>query len=66
MQHYHWPELNQVALELICENQATSPVYMLVFSGNTHCTKAFAKIMITKNISWSKDVIIFCTGRDTR
>ena len=55
-----------MALELFCENQAALPVYMQAFSDNSHDAKAFAEVMITTNISWSKDVIIFCTERDTR
>lgn len=38
----HRPELNQVILELICENQAGIPVYMQALSGNTNDQKAFA------------------------
>ena len=40
----HRPELNQVVLELICENQAGLPVYMQALSGNTNDTKAFAEV----------------------
>ena len=43
----HRPELNQVILELICENQAGIPVYMQALSGNTNDSKAFAEV--TKN-----------------
>ena len=39
----HRPELNQVVLELICENQAGLPVYMQALSGNTNDAKAFAE-----------------------
>lgn len=39
----HRPELNQVILELICENQAGLPVYMQALSGNSNDTKAFAQ-----------------------
>ncbi|MEG3223815.1 IS1634 family transposase [Vibrio gigantis] len=38
------PELNQVVLELICENQAGLPVYMQALSGNTNDAKAFAEV----------------------
>ncbi len=37
----HWPELNQVVLELICESQAG---YMQALSGNTNDAKAFAEV----------------------
>lgn len=40
----HRPELNQVILELICENQAGIPVYMQALSGNTNDQKAFAEV----------------------
>ncbi|KFA99425.1 IS1634 family transposase [Vibrio sp. ER1A] len=40
----HRPELNQVVLELICENQAGIPVYMQALSGNTNDSKAFAEV----------------------
>lgn len=40
----HRPELNQVVLELICENQAGLPVYMQALSGNTNDSKAFAEV----------------------
>lgn len=40
----HRPELNQVVLELICENQAGIPVYMQALSGNTNDAKAFAEV----------------------
>jgi transposase len=40
----HRPELNQVVLELICENQAGLPVYMQALSGNTNDAKAFEKV----------------------
>ena len=40
----HRPDLNQVVLELICENQAGLPVYMQALSGNTNDSKAFAEI----------------------
>ncbi|CBJ91863.1 transposase [Xenorhabdus nematophila ATCC 19061] len=39
----HRPDLNQIVLQLICENQAGIPVYMQAMSGNTHDTKAFAE-----------------------
>jgi len=39
----HRPELNQVILELICENQAGLPVYMQALSGNSNDSKAFAQ-----------------------
>ncbi len=39
----HRPELNQVILELICENQAGLPIYMQALSGNSNDTKAFAQ-----------------------
>ena len=40
----HRPDLNQVVLELICENQAGIPVYMQALSGNTNDAKAFAEV----------------------
>ncbi|WP_217534478.1 IS1634 family transposase [Vibrio metschnikovii] len=40
----HRPELNQVVLELICENQAGIPVYMQALSGNTNDAKTFAEV----------------------
>lgn len=40
----HRPELNQVILELICENRAGIPVYMQALSGNTNDQKAFAEV----------------------
>lgn len=40
----HRPELNQVVLELICENQAGLPVYMQALSGNTNDAKAFEEV----------------------
>lgn len=40
----HRPELNQVVLEIICENQAGLPVYMQALSGNTNDAKAFAEV----------------------
>ncbi|NHB98506.1 IS1634 family transposase [Photorhabdus stackebrandtii] len=40
----HRPDLNQVILELICENQAGIPVYMQAMSGNTNDAKAFAEV----------------------
>ncbi len=40
----HRPELNQVVLELICENQAGIPVYMQAMSGNTNDAKAFEEV----------------------
>ena len=39
----HRPELNQVILELICENQAGLPIYMQALSGNSNDTKTFAQ-----------------------
>lgn len=39
----HRPELNQVILELICENQAGLPIYMQALSGNSNDTKAFGQ-----------------------
>ncbi|MFV0449075.1 MAG: IS1634 family transposase [Vibrio sp.] len=40
----HRPELNQVVLELICENQAGLPVYMQTLSGNANGVKAFSEV----------------------
>ena len=40
----HRPELNQVILELICENQAGIPVYMQALSGNVNDQKAFSEV----------------------
>ncbi|GKR23705.1 hypothetical protein KAM469_23750 [Aeromonas caviae] len=37
----HRPELNQVILELICENQAGLPVYLQALSGNSNDNSAF-------------------------
>jgi len=41
----HRPELNQVILELICENQAGLPVYMQALGGNSNDQKAFAEVV---------------------
>ena len=41
----HRPELNQVILNLITENQAGIPVYMQACSGNTNDTDSFKKIV---------------------
>ncbi|RLV58136.1 IS1634 family transposase [Parashewanella curva] len=40
----HRPELNQVVLEMISENQAGIPIYMQALSGNTNDQKAFLKL----------------------
>lgn len=40
----HRPELNQVVLELLCENQAGLPVYMQALSGNSNDAKAFSEV----------------------
>ena len=41
----HRPELNQVILNLICENQAGIPVYMKPASGNTNDKEGFKQIV---------------------
>ena len=41
----HRPELNQVILNLICENQAGIPVYMKPASGNSNDLKGFKEIV---------------------
>jgi transposase len=41
----HRPELNQVVLNLITENQAGLPVYMQACSGNANDTKTFKKLV---------------------
>ena len=41
----HRPELNQVVLELICENLAGIPVYMRAMSGNTNDQRAFFEVI---------------------
>ena len=41
----HRPELNQVILNLICENQAGIPVYMKPASGNSNDMDGFKKIV---------------------
>lgn len=41
----HRPELNQVILNLITENQAGVPVYMQACSGNTNDSKSFKKLI---------------------
>ena len=41
----HRPELNQVVLELICENLAGIPVYMQAMNGNTNDQRAFSEVI---------------------
>lgn len=41
----HRPELNQIILELITENQAGIPVYMQALSGNTNDQSAFGDVV---------------------
>lgn len=41
----HRPELNQVVLNLICENQSGIPVYMKVASGNSNDMDGFKQIV---------------------
>ena len=41
----HRPELNQVILSLITENQAGIPVYMKAHSGNTNDSETFKKLV---------------------
>jgi len=41
----HRPELNQVILNLICENQSGIPVYMKPASGNSNDIEGFKKIV---------------------
>lgn len=66
----HRPELNQVILELICENQAGLPIYMQALSGNSNDTKAFAQT-VRRHLSSLKaaqesrylvgDAALYCT-----
>ena len=68
----HRPELNQVILELICENQAGLPVYSVqALSGNSNDTKAFAQT-VRRHLSSLKaaqecrylvgDAALYCAG----
>lgn len=41
----HRPDLNQVVLELICENQAGLPVYMQAMSGNSNDNRSFTDVV---------------------
>ncbi|MBG6240324.1 MAG: IS1634 family transposase [Candidatus Symbiopectobacterium sp. Clec_Harlan] len=41
----HRPDLNQVVLELVCENQAGLPVYMQAKSGNSNDNRAFSEMV---------------------
>jgi transposase len=41
----HRPELNQVILNLICENQSGIPVYMKPASGNNNDMEGFKQIV---------------------
>lgn len=41
----HRPDLNQVVLELICENEAGLPVYMKAMSGNTNDNRSFTEVV---------------------
>lgn len=41
----HRPELNQVVLELICENEAGLPVYMKAMSGNSNDSRSFNEVV---------------------
>ncbi|EDR2261835.1 IS1634 family transposase, partial [Salmonella enterica] len=41
----HRPDLNQVVLELICENQAGIPVYMQAMSGNSNDSRSFTEVV---------------------
>ena len=41
----HRPDLNQVVLNLICENQAGIPIYMQGANGNTNDMEGFQKIV---------------------
>ena len=41
----HRPDLNQVVLELLCENQAGIPLHMRALSGNTNDQKAFSQVV---------------------
>lgn len=41
----HRPELNQLVLNLICENQSGIPVYMKPASGNSNDTEGFKQIV---------------------
>lgn len=41
----HRPELNQVVLNLICENQSGIPVYMQAANGNTNDMEGFKQIV---------------------
>jgi transposase len=40
----HRPELNQVVLEMMCENQAGIPVFMQALNGNSNDQKSFAEV----------------------
>ena len=50
----HRPELNQVIINLITENQAGIPVYMQACSGNTNDSEGFKRI-VKSHISSLKD-----------
>lgn len=41
----HRPDLNQVILNLITENQAGLPIYMQACSGNTNESESFKKLV---------------------
>lgn len=41
----HRPNLNQVELELICENEAGLPVYMKAMSGNSNNSRSFNEVV---------------------
>ncbi len=41
----HRPDLNQVVLELICENEAGLPVYMQAMSGNSNDSRSFTEVV---------------------
>ncbi|EIV4462092.1 IS1634 family transposase [Salmonella enterica] len=41
----HRPDLNQVVLELICENEAGLPVYMQAMSGNSNDNRSFTEVV---------------------
>jgi transposase len=48
----HRPDLNQVILNLITENQAGIPVYMQACSGNTNDSESF-KLLVKSHI-WAE------------
>jgi transposase len=41
----HWPDLNQVILQLICEHQAGIPLRMDAISGNSSDKESFRQML---------------------